>query len=124
MKYIIPAMVVLLTLAACGKFDDPNVKDQYYVYLEDEETKQPVSDQVLFTMYRNGTATCGFAVLNEIDDCPEGVSKAAQQCHEDACYRMVEEVFQLQLQSLQEAIQAETTAAVNPPMNSSNSTLS
>lgn len=107
---------LVLVLLGCGKqFDDPNIKDQYYVYLEDDETGQPVSDQVLFTQYRNGTATCGFAVLNTQDGCGDVVNVQTQQCHEDACYKMVEEVFYLQLDALKAQIEAEKAAAEAAP---------
>jgi len=49
MKWNHAFMLVFVVLTACGRqdFDDPNVKDQYWIYLEDEQTGQIVSDQVL-----------------------------------------------------------------------------
>ena len=108
---ILCSMVAMLVLAACGKYDDPNIKDQYYVYLEDDETGQAVSDQVLFTQYRNGTATCGFALLNADDGCGNAVDDKTQQCHEDACYKMVETVFYAQLDALKTQLEAEKQLA-------------
>lgn len=122
---LICGILAMLLLAACGKFDDPNIKDQYYVYLEDEQTGEPISDQVLYTFYKNGTAMCGYAPLNGKDECPEGKDDAALRCHEDACYKMVETAFKAQMDALKEAIAAQAAAeadAANSTAGAQNST--
>ena len=99
---IILAVALLVILAGCGKkeFTDPNVDDQYYIYLEDEETQQIVSDQVLYTVYKNGTRLCGYAVVQS----------------EEQCYQMLEEMFHAELEDLKQALTEEAVkaeAAVN-----------
>ena len=111
MKKLVILCCVLLLLAACGKFDDANMKDQYYVYLEDQQTGQPVSDQVLFTQFYNGTAMCGFKQLNPDDGCGQGSDDTTQKCHEDVCYKMVEAVFNTQMDALKAQIAADAAAA-------------
>lgn len=102
---LVAAGFLLLLIAACGKFDDPNIKDAYYLYLEDPETKQPISDQVLFTQYKNGTAMCGYAALNEADNCGSATDKQTIKCHENACYKMIEEAFKAQLEAYKAALE-------------------
>lgn len=110
-QLILCGMVAMLVLVACGRYDDPNIKDQYYIYLEDDESGQAVSDQVLFTQYKNGTAVCGFALLNEEDDCGSAVDEKTQRCHEDVCYKMVETVFYARLDALKAQLEAERQLA-------------
>src|SRR3989344_3411402 len=106
---IILAVALLVILAGCGKkeFTDPNVDDQYYIYLEDEETQQIVSDQVLYTVYKNGTRLCGYAVVQG----------------EDECYKLLEEQFYLELDVLkQQLTDEEAQAQAYEQMNQSNGT--
>ncbi len=108
--WIIGCGALLLLLAGCGKpkFDDPNVQDQYYIYLEDQETHQIVSDQVLFITYKNNTKLCGYAIVES----------------EDQCYKMLEDQFYTELGALKQTLEQEAAQAQNAEQqaNQSNGT--
>jgi len=89
---------------------DPIIEDQYYIFLTDQDSGEVVSDQVLFTLYKNGTATCGYALLDELDNCGSAIDEKTQLCHENACYKMVEEGFNAQIAALKGALEAEAAA--------------
>jgi hypothetical protein len=90
-------LIFLLVIVGCGKpkFDDPNINDQYYVFLEDTETDQVISDQVMLTKYKNGTMVCGFALVES----------------EEECYNMLEEVVYTELALLEEYLEHEIEQA-------------
>ena len=81
-------IMLIVMIAGCGKqqFDDPNTVKQHYIYLEDTQTGQIISDQVLYKEYNNGTAICGYALVKD----------------EDECYKMLEDSFYTELALVQE----------------------
>lgn len=90
-------LFAMLFLTACGKqkWDDPNIEDQYWIYLEDEQTGQVISDQVFFTKFKNGTSICGYTYVRT----------------EEECYQILEAHLYEELERLKTALEVEAQQA-------------
>ena len=85
MKKIIIGLIVLsLLLVGCSSStkqptitQDSDIEDQYDLWLEDELTGEITSDEIPFTIYKNGTYACGIKRIEA-----GSVEEAQEMCWE------------------------------------------